>query len=168
LLFKVAFEKAYDFVCWDYLDKAMGKMMFPNLWRKWIKKCIGTANASVLVNGSLTEEFPMERGLRQGDLLSPFLFLLVDEGFNVIMEALVANNIFTSYKVGGVDGVSISHLQFVYDSILLGENSWANVRGMRAALHIFATLSELKVNFHKVCWSGYMLVSRGFIKRLLF
>jgi len=36
LLFKVDFEKAFDSVCWDYLDKAMGKMMFPNLWRKWI------------------------------------------------------------------------------------------------------------------------------------
>jgi hypothetical protein len=154
LLFKVDFEKAYDSVFWDYLDKVMGKMLFPRLWRKWITECIGTATASVLVNGSPTEEFTMDRGLCQGDPLSPFLFLLVVEGFNVIMEALVAQNIFTGNKVGGDVGVSVSHLQFTDDTIILGEKTWANVRGMRAALHIFAAMSGLKVNFHKSMLAG--------------
>ena len=75
LLFKVDFEKAYDSVDWGYLDVVMERMSFPVLWRKWIKECVSTATASVLVNGSPTDEFPLERGLRQGDPLSPFLFL---------------------------------------------------------------------------------------------
>jgi len=70
LLFKVDFEKAFDSVDWGYLDVVMGIMLFPTLWRKWNKECIGTTSASVLVNGSPTEEFPMEKGLRQGDSLS--------------------------------------------------------------------------------------------------
>jgi len=64
LLFKVDFEKAYDLVDWGYLEEVMFKMGFPSLWRKWIKECIGTATASVLVNGSPTDEFPLGRGLR--------------------------------------------------------------------------------------------------------
>ncbi|KAK2429614.1 hypothetical protein QL285_028038 [Trifolium repens] len=100
LLFKVDFEKAYDSVDWDYLDDVMGKMAFPVLWRKWIRECVRTATASVLVNGSPTEEFPLERGLRQGDPLSPFLFLLAAEGLNVLMEAVVGQNLFTGYRVG--------------------------------------------------------------------
>ncbi|MCI13322.1 cysteine-rich receptor-like protein kinase, partial [Trifolium medium] len=50
MLFKVDFEKAYDSVDWGYLDDVMGRMSFPTLWRKWIKECVCTASASVLVN----------------------------------------------------------------------------------------------------------------------
>jgi len=45
-----------------YLDSLMANMNFPALWRKWIFECVGTAMASVLVNGCLTDEFPIERG----------------------------------------------------------------------------------------------------------
>jgi hypothetical protein len=61
-------------------------MAFPPLWRKWMKECVCTATTSVLVNGSPTDEFPLERGLRHGDPLSPFLFLLAVEGLNLMMK----------------------------------------------------------------------------------
>jgi hypothetical protein len=64
LLFKVDFEKAYDSVDWGYLDAVMEKMEFSSLWRKWMRECVCTATASVMVNGSPTDEFPLERGLR--------------------------------------------------------------------------------------------------------
>jgi hypothetical protein len=99
VLFKVDFEKAYDSVDWGYLDDVMRHMAFPVLWRKWIKECVGTATASVLVNGSPTGEFTLEQGLRQGDPVSPFLFLLAAEGLSVMMRAVVHTNLFTGYTV---------------------------------------------------------------------
>ncbi|MCI82694.1 receptor-like kinase, partial [Trifolium medium] len=51
MLFKVDFEKANDSVEWGYLDEVMERMVFPTMWRKWIRECVGTATTSVLVNG---------------------------------------------------------------------------------------------------------------------
>ncbi|WJX34558.1 hypothetical protein P8452_22662 [Trifolium repens] len=149
MLFKVDFEKAYDSVDWGYLDAVLGKMSFPILWRKWIKECVCTATASVLVNGIPTEEFPLGRGLRQGDPLSPFLFLLAAEGLNILMEAVVARNLFTGYSIGAQDPVVVSHLQFANDTLLMGVKSWANVRALRAVLALFESMLGLNVNFHK-------------------
>ncbi|CAJ2669290.1 unnamed protein product [Trifolium pratense] len=130
-------------------EDVMGRMGFPTLWRKWIRECVCTATASVLVNGSPTDEFPFERGLRQGDPLSPFLFLLAAEGLHVLMEAMVERNMFTGYSVGELAQVSVSHLQFADDTLLMGTKSWANVRALRAVLVLFESMSGLRVNFHK-------------------
>ena len=149
LMFKVDFEKAYDSVDLNYLDSVMANMNFPTLWRKWISECVGTVMASVLVNGSSTEEFSIECGLRQGDPLSPFLFLLAAEGFNIVMEAMVGVNRFTGYRVGSMGEVNLTHLQFADDTLIIGEKSWQNVRSMRAVLLLFEEISGLKGNFHK-------------------
>jgi len=127
MLFKVDFEKAYDSVDWGYLDSVLGRMSFPVLWRKWIRECVGTTTTSVLVNGSPTDEFRLERGLRQGDPLSPFLFLLAAEGLNILMTSLVQTQLFTGYSIGAVNPVVVSRLQFADDTLLLGTKSWANV-----------------------------------------
>ncbi|PNX76321.1 cysteine-rich receptor-like protein kinase, partial [Trifolium pratense] len=149
MLFKVDFEKAYDSVDWGYLDEVMGRMSFPTLCRKWIKECVSTTTAFVLVNGSPTNKFPLERGLRQGDPLSPFLFLLAAEGLNVLMEAMVTRQLFTGNSIGETDPIAVSHLQFADDTLLLGVKSWANVRDLRVVLVLFETMSGLKVNFNK-------------------
>jgi len=112
-------------------------------------ECICTATSSVLVNGCPTDEFKIERGLRQGDPISPFLFLIVNEGLNVMMNALVDVGLFTGYKVGTSPSVSITHLQFVDDTLLVGTRSWANIRALKAMLLLFEASSGLKVNFHK-------------------
>lgn len=65
---------------------------------------------SVLVNDSSTKEFKMERGFRQGDPLSPFHFVLVAEGLNVLMYALVETSLFTAYCLGDHTTTTISNL----------------------------------------------------------
>jgi len=110
LLLKVDFKKAYDSIDWGYLDGVMGRMSFPTWWWKWMKECVSIATTSVLVNGSPTDEFQIKRGLRQGDPLSPFLFLLAAEGLNVLMTAAVNLNLFTGFSVGAHNPLVLSHL----------------------------------------------------------
>ena len=101
------------------------------------------------MNGSPTEEFPIERGLQQGDPISSYLFLLAAEGFNVMMTSIVEAGLYHGYRLGNHDGVSLSHLQFADDTLIFGEKSWANVCYMWAVLILFEQVSGLKVNFHK-------------------
>jgi hypothetical protein len=72
--------------------------------------CYYNLGIGLLVNGSPTVEFPMARGLRQGDPLGPFLFLLAAKGFHAMMESMITNNIFSGYKAGRERSLSIYHL----------------------------------------------------------
>lgn len=86
VILKLDFQKAYDNLSWNFLFDMLSKFGFPPIWVKWIKECVSFTHISVLVNGSPTKEFKMETGLRQGDPLSPFLFILDVEGLNMIFK----------------------------------------------------------------------------------
>lgn len=68
-------------------------------WLRWIKACVCKASLSVMVNGSPTSYFMMEKGLRQGDPLSPFLFTLVTEGLAMLVSAAVSRRNFKGFSV---------------------------------------------------------------------
>lgn len=80
-LFKMDFEKAYDNVSLNYLRFIFRRMGFGERWRKWMEMLVLNSNMSVLVNGSPAKEFGVGKGLRHGDPLPSFLFVLVVGGF---------------------------------------------------------------------------------------
>jgi hypothetical protein len=84
---------------------------FDEVWIGWVKACVFGGNLSVLVNGCPTGEINIQRGIKQGDLLAPFVFLLVAEGFGGAMRTAVNNNLFKGFNLHQ-DGPSISHLQY--------------------------------------------------------
>jgi len=73
-------------VDWSFLVYMMKRVGMCSKWISWIKACVCGGSMSILVNGSPTEEINIQRGLKQGDPLAPFLFLLVAEGFSGLMR----------------------------------------------------------------------------------
>ena len=69
-------KKAYDRVRWNFLKAVLIAMNFDHKWIKWIMECVSTVQYTLLVNGSTTMSFKSAKGLRQGDPLSPYPFLL--------------------------------------------------------------------------------------------
>jgi hypothetical protein len=96
-------------------------MGFAEGWRRWIRAYVFQSSMSVLVNGSPTKAFSVGKGLRQGDPLSPFLFLIVAEGLTGLMRKAVDSSLFHGYKVS--DNIMFHTLQFADDTILVGEGS---------------------------------------------
>jgi len=80
---------------------------------------------SILVNGSLRLKY-IQRGLKQGDPLAPFLFLLVAEGFSGVMRNAVSRNLSKGFKIKN-EGMRISHLQYADDTLCIGEASVDNL-----------------------------------------
>ena len=126
----------------------MAQMGFSNKWRGRINACLNSAFASVLVNGSPTKEFKLEKGLRQGDPLSPLLFILAVEALNVAILEAKDKKLFCGVEVGK-DKINVSHLQFADDAIILGNWSLDNVKNMSRILICFHLAFGLKVNFNK-------------------
>ncbi|XP_058767209.1 uncharacterized protein LOC131640851 [Vicia villosa] len=152
LLLKVDFEKAYDSISWNYLRWIMGRMGFGKRWLKWMESCIFTIHMSVLVNGSATKEFKVQKGLRQGDPISPFLSVIAMEGLSALMKKSVEVGDFKPFKYGEEDYVDI--LQFADDTVIIGEPSCDNLWNMKVLLRGFKLVSGLKINFHKSKFFG--------------
>nr|KYP44156.1 hypothetical protein KK1_034378 [Cajanus cajan] len=133
IMFKVDFEKAYDSVSWFCLQFVMCKMGFPTIWCTWIAECLKTSRMSVLVNGSPTEEFGVSKGLRQGDPLAPFLFLIVAEGLFMLFNRASQLERFKGCLVGK-DKVPFDILQYADDTLIMGHASeWLQI--MASILH---------------------------------
>lgn len=90
----------------------------------------------------------MEKGLRQGDPLSSFLFLLVAEDFNLMMVKSSQMRLFDEYELGNGE-MKVLYIQYTDDTIIVGKRSWKNIWEIKATLQLFELISGLKVNFHK-------------------
>ncbi|GJS37254.1 RNA-directed DNA polymerase, eukaryota, partial [Tanacetum coccineum] len=116
LVNEVDFEKAYDSVRWDFVDEVLRKFGFGDKWCKWIQGCLTSSRGSIVVNGSPTEKFQFGRGLKQGDPLSPFLFILIMESLHLSFQRIVDACMFQGIKLGG-GLVKLSHMFFADDAV---------------------------------------------------
>ncbi|GKC64300.1 RNA-directed DNA polymerase, eukaryota, reverse transcriptase zinc-binding domain protein, partial [Tanacetum coccineum] len=127
--FKVDFEKAFDSLRWDFLDLILDKLGFGSKWRAWISGCLHNARSSLLINGSPTKEFELFRGQRQGDPMSPFLFILAMEGLHALTHKAKVLGLFKGASIvedvsqmANIIGCGASQFPLKYLGVPVGYN----------------------------------------------
>ncbi|KAL0011249.1 hypothetical protein SO802_006357 [Lithocarpus litseifolius] len=142
---KLDISKAYDRVEWHFLHRIMEKLGFPAVWIDRVMSCVTTTSLSILINGKSYGLIHPSRGIRQGDPLSPYLFLLCAEGFTALLKKAESE--------GRIKGVSIcrgapkvTNLLFADDSLLFCQATRAEGETIAEILQTYERASGQRIN----------------------
>lgn len=160
LLLLIDFEKAFDSLSWSFINKVLTLFNFGPSIRKWITVFYKNSCSAVTQCGYLSPFFKLGRGCRQGDPISPYLFILCAE----ILSCRIRNN--KNIKGIEVDNVEFKFSQYADDASAFLDGSKTSLEETLKELEMFADISGLKTNFDKtqVVWIGAKKYSADSIK----
>ena len=140
--------KAYDKVEWSFLEGIMKQMGFAERWVNLIMNCVTSVSYSTIVNGKQGGNFQPTRGLRQGDPLSPYLFLICAEGLVSLMKDAVMKRRITGLAASR-EGPKIAHLFFADDSLFFCKAKEDECKEVVRILELYNRASGQEVNVRK-------------------
>ncbi|XP_028761232.1 uncharacterized protein LOC114719845 [Neltuma alba] len=153
---KVDMEKAFDRLDWNFIQFTLNSMGLDEGFVNLIMNCVSTATMNVLWNGVPSETFTPTRGVRQGDPLSPYLFILCMERLGQLIHTEVHEGRWKPLKLSA-NGPPFSHLFFADDLILFSEASQDQMEEIREIMRFFCEVSGHQINLQK----SKMFVSRN-------
>ncbi|XP_019175849.1 PREDICTED: uncharacterized protein LOC109171175 [Ipomoea nil] len=145
---KLDMAKAYDRMEWSFVNDMLVGLGFDVKWIQLLMMCIQTVRYRVLVNGRPSEEIVPTRGLRQGDPLSPYLFIICAEGLSLVLQDSQAKGRIHGCRVAR-GAPPISHLFFADDSLLFFKANLQETLEVKRCLSVYEAYSGQAVNYHK-------------------
>jgi ribonuclease HI len=145
---KLDMSKVYDRVEWEFLEAIMLKLGFAERWVQLLMTCVRTVTYSILINGQPYGNIQPTRGIRQGDPLSPYFFILCAEGLSHLLHKAEREN-----KISGLPvvrgGIRINHLFFADDSLLFCNANMFEWIQIQELLRVYEQTSGQKLNWDK-------------------
>ncbi|KAG8100647.1 hypothetical protein GUJ93_ZPchr0013g35164 [Zizania palustris] len=148
-LLKLDFEKAFDTVEHSTILLMLSHLGFPSCWIRWISSLLLSAHSAVVLNGIIGKFFTCKRGVRQGDPLSPLLFIIASDLLQYVLNEAAARGVVKAPPCHHLDDFPI--VQYVDDTIVFLEATQWNVFALKALLNSFSASTGLKINFDKSC-----------------
>jgi hypothetical protein len=145
---KIDLEKAYDRLKWEFVKETLEDIGVPRNIVDLIWSCISTSKMRVLWNGEALEEFSPSRGIRQGDPLSPYLFVLCIERLFQSINLAVSQEKLSPIRLSR-GGPMLSHLAYADDLMLFGEATVSQAQNIKDILDTFCKSSSQKVSPEK-------------------
>jgi len=122
-------------------------------WVGWIRACLESSSVLVLVNGSPTLELKTKKGLRQGNPLTPFLFIIVAGGLARVVRKAVEKDLLESVEIGG-RCIKVDMLQYADDTLFLCKAKAQTMFVIKVIVNCFELALGLNVNFQKSSVGG--------------
>lgn len=145
---KLDLEKAYDRLHWPFISETLNFFGFDQLFITLIEKCVSTSSMAIAWRGEYLEAFNPSRGIRQGDPISPYLFVLCIERLSHLITDACNDGRWKPFQLGRPK-LSISHLMFADDVILLSETSLDQAQLIHEILGTFCSASGKKLSLPK-------------------
>eukprot|EP00253_Pinus_taeda_P032484 PITA_32484 len=147
MILKLDLSKAFDKLSWEYIRQMLLAFGFSATWTRWIMSLIISPGFSMLLNGSPSLPFHSSRGIRQGDPLSPFIFILMAEGLSRLLHNAISSKSVKGLALHGLN--PLSHQQFVDDTMLFGHSSSQEAKAFKSLLSLFFEASGTSINASK-------------------
>ena len=146
-MMKVDLRKAFDSIHWEFLETLLSALHFPSMFTQWIMACISNVEFHLHANGRIHGFFKGKRGLRQGDPLSPLLFVLAMEYLSRLMQKASTLPQFNHHP--HCKALNLTHLMFADDLLLFGRADIHTIRIIKDTLDQFTLTTGLAANLHK-------------------
>ncbi|KAJ1692316.1 hypothetical protein LUZ63_009014 [Rhynchospora breviuscula] len=166
VLLKLDFHKAFDSVAWPFLFQVLHHRSFPARYVSWVNLLLTSSTSNILLNGKVGPSFQHKRGLRQGDPLSPFLFLLAADVLTKMIDSLA-----TSLPHNIVPKILSPFflLQYADDTLVFVTTKGKAIQSLMLSLKAFSSVSGLDLNWNKTTFVPFNLCQRDVarVERLL-
>ena len=159
VMLKLDIEKAFDSVSWEFLLQVLEAKGFGTKFRDWISVMLSTATSKVLVNGALTDSIYHQQGLRQGDPMSPLLFVIVMDCLAALINAAVEAEVL---KPTGSSRMPFRTSLYADDAVIFINPDPSEIASIKQLLQLFGNATGLHTNFEKssftpICCEGLNL-----------
>ncbi|XP_028803664.1 uncharacterized protein LOC114758739 [Neltuma alba] len=141
-------NKAYDRIEWGFIEGMMKKLNFCDTWIAWIMDCISSVSFNIQLSGRKIAQIKPQRDLRQGDPLSPYLFILASEVFSSMLSIHAKHGNFRGINITR-GGSMLTHCLFADDTIIFMQAEAQNCRLFMEILREYCKCSGQRVNYDK-------------------
>eukprot|EP00253_Pinus_taeda_P015835 PITA_15835 len=144
MLLKIDLSKAFDSISWEYMQKILKAFGFAPFWIRWVSSLVSSSFFSILINRIPSTTFRPSRGIRQGDPLLPFLFVILAEGLGRSIKSAILSHSLKGLAFHHIP--AFSHQQFVDDNMLFGHPSVQEARSFKSIISNFSESSGALIN----------------------
>lgn len=147
MVLKVDITKAFDTISWEFVFSCLSAIDVPPLYIRWLQACVCTPSFCIGYNGTVQGYFKSKRGLRQGDPLSPYLFVIAMNCLSILLDRAAQQGVFGYHHKCG--DARLTHLCFADDLLIFTDGLAQSLKGVLEVLRSFEEKSGLGISLSK-------------------